>query len=417
MGLGAEFFFDAQQLVVFGEAVGAREGAGFDLSGVGADGEVGDEAVVGFAAAVRDDGAVAVGEGEADSAEGFAEAADLVGFDEDGVGDLLLDAALKEGGVGHEEVVADELAARAELLGHDFPAFPVVFGAAVFDGDDGVVLHEFGVAGAEVGGAHFDAAALAQDVELAVGVVKFAGGDVEGEGDVAPGFVAGVADGGHDGVEDGFDAFEGGGVAAFITDGGALPAHAEDVAEGVEDFGAGADGFGHGRQTVRDDHEFLKVDGGVGVGSGVDDVHEGHGQHVGVDAAEVAVERQGAALGGGSGCGEGDGEDGVGAEARFVSGAVGGPHGGVDAELVEGVLADEGGGEFAADVLHGLQDAFAAVAAAVAVAQFVGFVFAGGGAARHGGAADEAVGEGDFGFEGGVAPRIQDFTAFDGCDA
>ena len=43
-------FFDAEELVVFGDAVGAAGGAGFDLAGAGADGEVGDEGVFGFAA-------------------------------------------------------------------------------------------------------------------------------------------------------------------------------------------------------------------------------------------------------------------------------------------------------------------------------------------------------------------------------
>src|ERR1700722_12910018 len=36
-GGGAEFFFDAQELIVFCDAVGARGGTGFDLSGGGGD--------------------------------------------------------------------------------------------------------------------------------------------------------------------------------------------------------------------------------------------------------------------------------------------------------------------------------------------------------------------------------------------
>src|SRR6185295_17880610 len=37
----AEFFFDAQQLVVFADAIGAAGRSGLDLTGGGADGEVG----------------------------------------------------------------------------------------------------------------------------------------------------------------------------------------------------------------------------------------------------------------------------------------------------------------------------------------------------------------------------------------
>src|SRR6266404_2593611 len=55
----AEFFLDAKELVVFGDAVGAAGGAGFDLAGGGGDGKVGDEGVFGFAGAVRNDGVVA----------------------------------------------------------------------------------------------------------------------------------------------------------------------------------------------------------------------------------------------------------------------------------------------------------------------------------------------------------------------
>ena len=88
----AQLFFDAQQLVVLGDAVGAGGGAGFDLAGAGGDGEVGDEGVFGFAGAVGDDGGVAVAAGQVDGFEGFADRADLVDFDQDGVGDSLLDA-------------------------------------------------------------------------------------------------------------------------------------------------------------------------------------------------------------------------------------------------------------------------------------------------------------------------------------
>ena len=38
--------------------------------------------------------------------------------------------------VGDEQIVADELDLVAELVGQLLPAVPIVFGAAVFDGDD-----------------------------------------------------------------------------------------------------------------------------------------------------------------------------------------------------------------------------------------------------------------------------------------
>src|SRR5215469_14956397 len=57
-GAGTEFFLNAEELVVFGDAVGARGGTRFDLARGGSDGKVGDEGVLGFAGAVRNDGFV-----------------------------------------------------------------------------------------------------------------------------------------------------------------------------------------------------------------------------------------------------------------------------------------------------------------------------------------------------------------------
>src|SRR6056297_2773520 len=48
----AEFGFDAQQLVVLGDPVAARRGAGLDLPAVGGHGEVGDRGVFGLPGAV-----------------------------------------------------------------------------------------------------------------------------------------------------------------------------------------------------------------------------------------------------------------------------------------------------------------------------------------------------------------------------
>jgi hypothetical protein len=90
----------------------------------------------------------------------------------------------------------------------------------------------------------------------------------------------------------------------------------------VEDLGAHAQAFGEGLGAAGDDHEFLDIDGGVGVGAAVDDVHHRDGQDVGVEAAEVAVEGDFEGVGGGAGDGHGDAEHGVGAELGLGFGAV-----------------------------------------------------------------------------------------------
>src|SRR6476660_2415731 len=109
-----ELLLDAQQLVVLGDALGARGGAGLDLAAVGGDGEVGDGDVLGLPRAVAHHAAVAVAVGQVDRVEGLGEGADLVDLDEQGVGRARVDAALQAHRVGDEQVVADDLHAVAE---------------------------------------------------------------------------------------------------------------------------------------------------------------------------------------------------------------------------------------------------------------------------------------------------------------
>ena len=113
---GAEFFFDAEELVVFRDAVGTAHRAGLDLARVRRDGDVGDRRVFRFAGAVRDDRRVAVELRHFDGVERFREGADLVDLDENRVRDAELDALLEEGRVRDEQVVADELDLAAELV-------------------------------------------------------------------------------------------------------------------------------------------------------------------------------------------------------------------------------------------------------------------------------------------------------------
>ncbi len=134
--------------------------------------------------AVADDGGVAEAAGEFDGFEGFGDGADLVDLDQDGVGDLLLDSLLQALRVGDEEVVADELDFVADLLGEELPAVPVVFGEAVFDGDDGVLLDPGLPEGGHLGGGELALVGFFEDVLAGFLVVELAGGGVEGDGDV-----------------------------------------------------------------------------------------------------------------------------------------------------------------------------------------------------------------------------------------
>ncbi len=74
----AQLFFDAEQLVVLGHAVGTAQRTGLDLAAVGSHGDVGDGGVLGLARTVACDGGVAVTVGHVDGVQGLAQRADLV---------------------------------------------------------------------------------------------------------------------------------------------------------------------------------------------------------------------------------------------------------------------------------------------------------------------------------------------------
>jgi len=187
-----QLFLDPQQLVVLGYAVGAGGAACLDLARTGRNREVGDESVFGFAGAVGDDAGVSVAAGEVDGVEGFADGADLVDFDQNAVGDVLVDSLLQEFDVGDEEVVADQLDFVAEFFGQVRPAVPVVLGKAVLERDAGIVVHPLGVEADHVVGSLYGFVGFLEHV-FAV-LKKFAGGGVEGDGDFFTRLVSSLSD-------------------------------------------------------------------------------------------------------------------------------------------------------------------------------------------------------------------------------
>jgi hypothetical protein len=184
----------------------------------------------------------------------------------------------------------------------------------------------------------------------------------------------------------------------------------------VVDLGAPTQGLAEGSGADRGDHELLDVDIAVGVRATVEDVHHRHGQDVGVRAADVAEERQFRTVGGGTGHGERDTENGVGADLALVGAAVDGEHLAVDEALVAGLEAHELGAELIDDGVHGLLDTLAEVALLVAIATLDRLEGAGGGTRGNGGARDGAVIEGDLDLDGGVAARVEDLAGADGFD-
>ena len=63
---------------------------------------------------------------------------------------VFADAAFQALGIGHEEIVADELHARAKLPRQRLPSRPVVLGEAIFDRDDRVAVDPIAHTGATI---------------------------------------------------------------------------------------------------------------------------------------------------------------------------------------------------------------------------------------------------------------------------
>ncbi len=157
----------------------------------------------------------------------------------------------------------------------------------------------------------------------------------------------------------------------------------------------------------------MHVDGVVGVGPAVDDVHHRRRHHAGAGPAEVAEQGQPARVGRRLGHGHRDPQDGVRPQVLLVGGAVEVEHPLVDADLVEGVHLDQFGSDLIVDVLDRLEHPFTEVLRLVAVAEFKGLVDARARPAGHAGAAEGAVFEGHVHLDGGVSAAIEDLPGVD----
>jgi hypothetical protein len=247
-------------------------------------------------------------------------------------------------------------------------------------------------------------------------VEQLAGGDVQGHGDVLARGVAGLLDRLDHHLAGGLGAVQVGGEAALVADGGRELPLAQDLLQVVEHLGAGAQGLLEAGQAQRDDHELLEVEGVVGVGAAVDDVHQGHRQHAGVGATQVLVQRHLQLERRRPRDRHGHAQDGVGADLALVGGAVRRQHRRIDAGLVEGVAADHHRGQQLADVVDRLLHALAQVALAVAVPQLQRLVLAGRGARGHRPGGGRPRLQLDLGLDGGVAPGIEDLAGADALD-
>ena len=144
----------------------------------------------------------------------------------------------------------------------------------------------------------------------------------------------------------------------------------------------------------------------------IDDVHHRHRQGVGLDAADIAIERQVGGIGRRLGHGQRHAQDGIGAQPRLVGGAVQLDHGEVDLDLVLGIEPGQSVEYFTIHRGDRLFDALAAIALA-AVPQLDRLMRAGRGTRGNRRPADAAVFQTHIHFHGGIASGVENLAAGD----
>ncbi len=162
----AELFFDAQQLVVLRDPFAARGRAGLDLTAVRRDREIGDD--VSSVSPLRCDITTVYPDRVASPTVSSVSVSEPIWFTLTRI-EFAIPCSIPRReslDVGDEQVVADELHARADTLRQRRPAVPVVFGHAVFDRHDRVARAEVGEIVGELG--RRERAVLAGEHVLAV---------------------------------------------------------------------------------------------------------------------------------------------------------------------------------------------------------------------------------------------------------
>ena len=369
--------------------------------------DIGDGGVLGLAGAVRDHRRKPGLVGHFDGLERLGEGADLIDLDQDRIGDALFDPLGQAGRVGNEQIITDQLDGVADGDGQHLPAVPVIFVHAVLDGGD----REFGDQVFVV----LDHAGAIQRFTLpgqfiAAVLVEFAGRGIQRHDHVVARFIAGDFNRFHNKIKRFSGTIQARCEAAFVAHIGAVAGVRQRLFERMENFRAAAHGVRKRVRADRHNHEFLDINGIVGMGAAVDDIHHRHRQQMRVGAADKTVQRLFGVVRRGPGGSQANAQDGIGAEPAFIFGAVQFDHGVVDQELVFGIHARQRVEQLTVDRVTGFQYALAAIARLIAVAQFDRFVGAGGGARRHRGTAKSAVFQHHINLDGGVAAAVEDFA-------
>ena len=110
--VSSDIAFNPQQLVVFGKTLGSAGGPGLDLAAAKANSKVGNEAVLCFAGSVANHDSPAGIFGGLGGVDRLRNAADLIDFEQQCVGSILLNCSSNPLLVGDKKVISNHLASE-----------------------------------------------------------------------------------------------------------------------------------------------------------------------------------------------------------------------------------------------------------------------------------------------------------------
>jgi hypothetical protein len=131
--LPSEFLFDSEKTVILCDALASASRTGFDLAGASRDRKIRDRRVLSLAGAMRYHAGILSIAGNPDRFKRFCQSADLIQFDQNRIRDALLDRPADDVGIGHKDVIANELDTFAKFTRQEAPAEPIVLGKPVFE--------------------------------------------------------------------------------------------------------------------------------------------------------------------------------------------------------------------------------------------------------------------------------------------
>ena len=297
-----------------------------------------------------------------------------------------------------------------DQIGELFPAVDVVFRHAVLDGDDGIFLDKLCEILRLLGNR---AGFLLALIDVLAVLEELGRSAIERQHHVIARLVPGLVDGAHDEIERSVRRRQVRREAALVTDVRVVTGFFQFGFQRVENLGAATERFGESFRTDRHHHDFLEVDGIVGVHAAIDDVHHRHRQQTRARSADVTIQRHVERRCGCFGDRKRHAEDRVGTETVLVWRTIEADHDFVDLHLLFCVHATNGIEDFGVDGFDRFQHALARVTLLVAVAQLDGFMRTGRSTRRNRRATHRAVFQNDIDFDSRIAAAVENFTADD----